>query len=153
MAHDDHGDTTLEDLHQDSVHAIPLQIAYFQDYLKENKVVFVNFLALWCIWCQIMTSSNQRHFLYNAEETSKSTQKLDSDRNRSRVTDSLRDDEKPTGSNDDSDKPTSPNDDEKSIYSSGTGLSLSSTWSFASTTTSTGRRHRGAGKSRKTLSD
>ena len=52
LAHDDHGDTTLEDLHQDGVHAIPLQKANFQDYLKENEVVFVDFFAPWCIWCQ-----------------------------------------------------------------------------------------------------
>ena len=137
-----------------------------------------------------MTSNKQRHFLYTAEETSKSTQKMDSNHNQSRGTDSLREDEKKlSGPNDDSDdtsftddktvataniqniklksptnsprdptdefidKSTSPTDDEKSTYSSGTGLSLSSTWSSASTATSTRRRHRGAVKSRKILSE
>jgi len=51
-----------------------------------------------------MTSNKQRYFLYAAEETSKSTQKIDSNHNQSRGTDSLREDEKKlTGPNDDSD--------------------------------------------------
>lgn len=52
LAHDDHGDLTLEDLHQDGVHALPLEKHNFDEYLKQNEVVFVDFYAPWCIWCQ-----------------------------------------------------------------------------------------------------
>lgn len=42
---------TLEELHENGVHAIPLGSKdQFQNFLAENEMAFVNFYAPWCMW-------------------------------------------------------------------------------------------------------
>lgn len=43
---------TLEQLHENGVHAIPIAGADFERYITENEVAFIDFFAPWCIWCQ-----------------------------------------------------------------------------------------------------
>jgi len=51
VAHEEHAET-LEELHEDGVHAILLEEDSFSDYLKQHDMAFLNFYAPWCIWCQ-----------------------------------------------------------------------------------------------------
>lgn len=50
IMHDVHHD--LEELQRNGIHAVPIDDANFESYLKEQPYVFVNFFAPWCIWCQ-----------------------------------------------------------------------------------------------------
>jgi len=43
---------SLEDLHANGIHAIPLDTASFPDYIRGHETVFANFFAPWCVWCQ-----------------------------------------------------------------------------------------------------
>lgn len=43
---------TLEELHEDGVHATPLNSRDFDRFLGHHNRVFVDFFAPWCIWCQ-----------------------------------------------------------------------------------------------------
>lgn len=51
IQHDEHH-PELHVLHENGVHAPMILEADFDQYLKENPYVFVNFFAPWCIWCQ-----------------------------------------------------------------------------------------------------
>ena len=51
ISHDEHH-PSIEELHENGVHASPLHEADFVAYLQEHKFTFVNFYAPWCIWCQ-----------------------------------------------------------------------------------------------------
>jgi len=51
VVHEEH-DETLEELHEDGVHAILLDDDSFSEYLKDHDMAFINFYAPWCIWCQ-----------------------------------------------------------------------------------------------------
>lgn len=51
LAHEEH-EETLEQLHSNGVHAIPLTKDTFENFVSENDAVFVNFFAPWCVWCQ-----------------------------------------------------------------------------------------------------
>lgn len=43
---------SLEQLHANGVHATPIDGAMFDSFIKEKEIVFVNFFAPWCVWCQ-----------------------------------------------------------------------------------------------------
>jgi len=44
---------TLEELHENGVHAIEiLDQAHFKEFLENNEMAFLNFFAPWCMWCQ-----------------------------------------------------------------------------------------------------
>lgn len=51
IAHDTHH-PSIEELHMNGVHAIPLDDESFDEFLKEHRFSFVNFYAPWCVWCQ-----------------------------------------------------------------------------------------------------
>jgi len=51
IKHDEHH-PDIEKLHENGIHAIPLDELSFGTYLSDNPYVFVNFFAPWCIWCQ-----------------------------------------------------------------------------------------------------
>merc|ERR1711916_300045 len=42
----------IEILHQNGVHARPLDPSNFADWTDHHDYTFVNFYAPWCIWCQ-----------------------------------------------------------------------------------------------------
>jgi protein disulfide-isomerase-like protein len=50
VAHDTHHE--LDKLLANGLHALPMDDAKFEDWLKEHHYTFVNFYAPWCIWCQ-----------------------------------------------------------------------------------------------------
>lgn len=50
--HTEEHEETLEELHEDGVHAIELVDNTFTSYVQSNELVFVNFYAPWCVWCQ-----------------------------------------------------------------------------------------------------
>lgn len=43
---------TLEELHENGVHATPLNSRTFERFIEHHERVFVDFFAPWCIWCQ-----------------------------------------------------------------------------------------------------
>jgi len=43
---------TLEEMHEDGVHAIVLTQETVTGFIKDNDMAFINFFAPWCIWCQ-----------------------------------------------------------------------------------------------------
>jgi len=43
---------TLEELHEDGVHAPNLDEREFKEFLLKHDMAFVNFYAPWCVWCQ-----------------------------------------------------------------------------------------------------
>jgi len=43
---------SLEMLHEDGEHAIPLTKDTIDEFLKENESAFIDFYAPWCVWCQ-----------------------------------------------------------------------------------------------------
>eukprot|EP00586_Coscinodiscus_wailesii_P020088 CAMPEP_0172495084 /NCGR_PEP_ID=MMETSP1066-20121228/63660_1 /TAXON_ID=671091 /ORGANISM="Coscinodiscus wailesii, Strain CCMP2513" /LENGTH=434 /DNA_ID=CAMNT_0013266541 /DNA_START=301 /DNA_END=1605 /DNA_ORIENTATION=+ len=43
---------SLEELHENGVHAPELTEENFQDFVTTNELSFINFFAPWCIWCQ-----------------------------------------------------------------------------------------------------
>jgi len=51
VQHEEHAET-LEELHEDGVHVDELTSEDFKMYLQTNDMVFVNFFAPWCMWCQ-----------------------------------------------------------------------------------------------------
>jgi len=51
VKHEEH-EQSLEEMHENGVHAQVLDIAGFDSFLAENELAFVNFYAPWCIWCQ-----------------------------------------------------------------------------------------------------
>ena len=51
LAHEEH-EETLEQLHANGVHAVPLTNENFDSFIAENEIVFINFFAPWCVWCQ-----------------------------------------------------------------------------------------------------
>jgi len=50
VQHDTHRQT-LEEMHENGVHALPLDSSKFGTFLKKNELSFINFYAPWCIWC------------------------------------------------------------------------------------------------------
>jgi len=51
VVHEEH-EETLEELHEDGVHAIELTPDNFDAFLQGNEMAFIDFYAPWCIWCQ-----------------------------------------------------------------------------------------------------
>mmetsp|Transcript_5866 Transcript_5866/g.8623 ORF Transcript_5866/g.8623 Transcript_5866/m.8623 type:complete len:503 (+) Transcript_5866:153-1661(+) len=52
VVHEEHAES-LSELHENGVHAVPiLSIAEFDEFVKVNEMVFIDFFAPWCIWCQ-----------------------------------------------------------------------------------------------------
>jgi len=51
VRHEEH-DQTLEEMHEDGVHVKQLTKADFDEHVSSNDMVFANFFAPWCIWCQ-----------------------------------------------------------------------------------------------------
>ena len=51
VRHEDH-DLSLEEMHENGVHAELLNPDTFQKVIADNEFVFVNFHVPWCIWCQ-----------------------------------------------------------------------------------------------------
>jgi len=51
VRHDTH-DQTLEEMHEDGVHVKKLNKEDFGAFVSENDMVFANFFAPWCVWCQ-----------------------------------------------------------------------------------------------------
>lgn len=52
LKHEEH-EETLEELHEDGVHAIALDSEeHFKEFLEDHEMAFVNFFAPWCVWCQ-----------------------------------------------------------------------------------------------------
>ncbi len=51
VEHDTHH-PELHVLHQNGVHAVPLDKSTYADHVRENEFTFVDFYAPWCIWCQ-----------------------------------------------------------------------------------------------------
>jgi len=52
VRHEEH-DETLEELHEDGIHATPIGSSNeFRDFLQHHEMTFVNFYAPWCMWCQ-----------------------------------------------------------------------------------------------------
>lgn len=49
---DEEHEETLEELHADGVYATDLNIGNYKKYMENHKLVFVDFYASWCIWCQ-----------------------------------------------------------------------------------------------------
>jgi len=50
LNHQEH-EETLEQLHEDGEHAIPLTKETIQSFLEENESAFIDFFAPWCVWC------------------------------------------------------------------------------------------------------
>jgi len=50
IEHDIHHD--IEELHGNGIHAEAIDEATFDSYIKSHRMVFVNFYAPWCYWCQ-----------------------------------------------------------------------------------------------------
>lgn len=48
LKHDSHEEHQLKE----GEHAVPIDQANFEGWLRDNHYVFVNFYAPWCIWCQ-----------------------------------------------------------------------------------------------------
>ena len=63
-------DKTLEELHENGVHAVPLTTQTFNDHLSstDHGLVFVNFYAPWCIWCQRLHPTWESFAEYVEEE-------------------------------------------------------------------------------------
>jgi len=51
VVHQEH-DETLEEMHEDGVHAVPLTQESIGKFIKDHDMAFINFFAPWCIWCQ-----------------------------------------------------------------------------------------------------
>jgi len=51
VRHEEH-DKTLEEMHEDGVHAIDLTQGEFKNFAETYDMAFINFYAPWCIWCQ-----------------------------------------------------------------------------------------------------
>lgn len=51
VLHEEH-DETLEQMHADGHHAVPLTAETFDKFLEISKTAFINFYAPWCVWCQ-----------------------------------------------------------------------------------------------------
>lgn len=51
VRHEEH-DQTLDEMHEDGVHVKALTADEFDTHIASNDMVFVNFFAPWCIWCQ-----------------------------------------------------------------------------------------------------
>ena len=51
LVHDTHHGS-IEELHENGVHATPMDGANFDSWVADHKYTFVNFYAPWCIWCQ-----------------------------------------------------------------------------------------------------
>lgn len=51
VKHEEH-DKTLEELHANGVHVATLGQHDFKQFIQSNDMVFVNFFAPWCVWCQ-----------------------------------------------------------------------------------------------------
>jgi thiol-disulfide isomerase/thioredoxin len=51
IQHDTHH-PDIETLHENGVHATPIGIDTFDEFVKDHKFSFVNFYAPWCVWCQ-----------------------------------------------------------------------------------------------------
>jgi len=51
VTHEKH-DQTLEEMHEDGVHAKVLTKDTWKSFLDQNEIAFVNFYAPWCVWCQ-----------------------------------------------------------------------------------------------------
>lgn len=52
LKHEEH-EETLEELHEDGIHAVALGSAeMFQEFIEEHEMAFINFFAPWCVWCQ-----------------------------------------------------------------------------------------------------
>jgi len=49
--HDTHH-PDIETLHENGVHAVPIDEESFEGFVKDHHFSFVNFYAPWCIWCQ-----------------------------------------------------------------------------------------------------
>lgn len=45
-------DLDLALLHQNGVHAVPMDQNNFESWLSRHEYTFVNFYAPWCVWCQ-----------------------------------------------------------------------------------------------------
>ena len=67
VRHEDH-EETLEEMHEDGVHAEVLNGDTFPAFLAENELAFVNFYAPWCIWCQRLHPTWERFAEKVAEE-------------------------------------------------------------------------------------
>ena len=51
VKHEEH-DATLEEMHENGVHAVVVNKATFDSFVTSSDYAFVNFYAPWCIWCQ-----------------------------------------------------------------------------------------------------
>ena len=51
VKHDVH-EKTLEQMHEDGVHATVVDLTTFDDFVKTKDLAFLNFYAPWCVWCQ-----------------------------------------------------------------------------------------------------
>jgi len=51
VIHEEH-DKTLEEMHEDGVHAIELSHHEFNSFVEKFDMAFINFYAPWCVWCQ-----------------------------------------------------------------------------------------------------
>ena len=43
---------TLEELHEDGVHATHLTLKTFRPFLEQHEMAFIDMHAPWCVWCQ-----------------------------------------------------------------------------------------------------
>ena len=50
LLHDEHHDIIA--LHENGVHAVPIDQSSFDSWISQHHYTFVNFYAPWCIWCQ-----------------------------------------------------------------------------------------------------
>lgn len=66
VVHQDH-DKSLEEMHENGVHAIALDEKSFENFVQENENAFVSFYAPWCIWCQRLHPTWEQ-FAEKAEE-------------------------------------------------------------------------------------
>jgi len=61
---------TLDQLHKDGIHATPLLTeSQFNDFIKASELVFIDFFAPWCVWCQRLHPTWEKF----AEEVEKET--------------------------------------------------------------------------------
>jgi len=51
LINEEHEESLFE-LHQDGIHAVDLTPRNYDDFLEHNPLVFIDFYASWCIWCQ-----------------------------------------------------------------------------------------------------
>lgn len=51
VQHEEHSET-LDELHEDGVHATPLTFNTYATFLEQHELAFIDFYAPWCIWCQ-----------------------------------------------------------------------------------------------------